>query len=56
MNCSGLPSPLSPRELLPKDFTVYTYNEEGKLQADYPDVQVGFHPFHALTAGDLNTE
>lgn len=29
------------RELLPKDFTVYTYDKEGKLQLEYPDVQVG---------------
>eukprot|EP00076_Gallus_gallus_P033012 XP_024998550.1 disintegrin and metalloproteinase domain-containing protein 9 isoform X1 [Gallus gallus] len=27
------------KDLLPKDFTVYTYNKEGKLQSEYPDVQ-----------------
>lgn len=33
--------PFHCRELLPKDFTVYTYDKEGKLQLEYPDVQVG---------------
>uniref|UniRef100_A0A803V1C3 Peptidase M12B propeptide domain-containing protein n=1 Tax=Ficedula albicollis TaxID=59894 RepID=A0A803V1C3_FICAL len=36
------------KELLPKDFTVYTYDKEGKLQLDHPDVQVGF-PLDFLT-------
>ncbi|NWU63110.1 ADAM9 protein, partial [Pterocles burchelli] len=31
------------KELLPKDFTVYTYNKEGKLQSEYPDVQDHCH-------------
>lgn len=48
--------PFHCRELLPKDFTVYTYNKEGKLQLEYPDVQVGFLSIHTLTEGDWNTE
>uniref|UniRef100_A0A803XW62 ADAM metallopeptidase domain 9 n=1 Tax=Meleagris gallopavo TaxID=9103 RepID=A0A803XW62_MELGA len=31
------------KDLLPKDFTVYTYNKEGKLQSEYPDVQDHCH-------------
>ncbi|XP_035201077.1 disintegrin and metalloproteinase domain-containing protein 9 isoform X1 [Oxyura jamaicensis] len=31
------------KELLPKDFTVYTYSKEGKLQSEYPDVQDHCH-------------
>ncbi|XP_017687393.1 PREDICTED: disintegrin and metalloproteinase domain-containing protein 9-like [Lepidothrix coronata] len=31
------------KELLPKDFTVYTYDKEGKLQLEYPDVQDHCH-------------
>lgn len=38
--------PFHCRELLPKDFTVYTYDKEGKLQLEYPDVQVGFPSIH----------
>lgn len=30
----------SSRDLLPKDFVVYTYNKEGALIADHPDIQV----------------
>lgn len=30
----------SSRDLLPKDFVVYTYNKEGALISDYPDMQV----------------
>lgn len=48
--------PFPYRELLPKDFTVYTYNKEGKLQTEYPDIQVGILSFYTLTEGDLNTE
>uniref|UniRef100_A0A8B9NZ79 ADAM metallopeptidase domain 9 n=1 Tax=Apteryx owenii TaxID=8824 RepID=A0A8B9NZ79_APTOW len=44
------------KELLPKDFTVYTYNKEGKLQSEKPGVQVGFLSFYAFTEGDLNIE
>lgn len=42
------------RELLPKDFTVYTYDKEGKLQLEYPDVQVEFPSINTLTEGDWN--
>ncbi|XP_064031783.1 disintegrin and metalloproteinase domain-containing protein 9-like isoform X1 [Pogoniulus pusillus] len=42
------------RELLPKDFTVYTYNEEGKLQADYPDVQDHCH-YQGYVEGSLDS-
>lgn len=42
------------RELLPKDFTVYTYDKEGKLQLEYPDVQVGLPSLHTLPEGDWN--
>uniref|UniRef100_A0A8B9P5C7 ADAM metallopeptidase domain 9 n=1 Tax=Apteryx owenii TaxID=8824 RepID=A0A8B9P5C7_APTOW len=31
------------KELLPKDFTVYTYNKEGKLQSEKPGVQDHCH-------------
>lgn len=30
----------SSRDLLPKDFVVYTYNKEGALISDHPDIQV----------------
>lgn len=45
------PLPFPYRELLPKDFTVYTYNKEGKLQSERPDVQVGF-PSYTPAEGD----
>nr|KAF6459953.1 ADAM metallopeptidase domain 9 [Molossus molossus] len=28
------------KDLLPKDFVVYTYNKEGALISDYPEIQV----------------
>ncbi|NWW49512.1 ADAM9 protein, partial [Pedionomus torquatus] len=31
------------KELLPKDFTVYTYDEEGRLQSEVPDIQDHCH-------------
>lgn len=35
----------SSRDLLSKDFVVYTYNKEGALIADYPDIQVIYFSF-----------
>lgn len=36
------------RELLPQDFVVYTYNKEGALISDHPDVQVTYFPFDLI--------
>uniref|UniRef100_A0A8C3PMA3 ADAM metallopeptidase domain 9 n=1 Tax=Calidris pygmaea TaxID=425635 RepID=A0A8C3PMA3_9CHAR len=36
-------NPFSLVELLPKDFTVYTYDKEGKLQSEVPDTQDHCH-------------
>lgn len=50
---SSVPFPC--RDLLPKDFTVYTYNKEGKLQSEYPDVQVGLLSYlHSTVINPLN--
>lgn len=32
------------RDLLPKDFVVYTYNKEGALISDHPSIQVIYFP------------
>ncbi|XP_054030905.1 disintegrin and metalloproteinase domain-containing protein 9 [Dryobates pubescens] len=42
------------KELLPKDFTVYTYSKEGKLQSDYPDVQDHCH-YQGYVEGSLDS-
>uniref|UniRef100_A0A663MKC9 ADAM metallopeptidase domain 9 n=1 Tax=Athene cunicularia TaxID=194338 RepID=A0A663MKC9_ATHCN len=42
------------KELLPKDFTVYTYNKEGKLQSEYPDVQDHCH-YQGYVEGALDS-
>ncbi|XP_042657406.1 disintegrin and metalloproteinase domain-containing protein 9 isoform X1 [Tyto alba] len=42
------------KELLPKDFTVYTYNKEGKLQSEYPDVQDHCH-YQGYVEGTLDS-
>lgn len=42
------------RELLPKDFTVYTYDKEGKLQLEYPDVQDHCH-YQGFVEGTLDS-
>lgn len=42
------------RELLPKDFTVYTYGEDGKLRSQALDGQVCFCPGHCwFSAGTI---
>nr|XP_054506522.1 disintegrin and metalloproteinase domain-containing protein 9 [Agelaius phoeniceus] len=42
------------KELLPKDFTVYTYDKEGKLQLEYPDVQDHCH-YQGFVEGTLDS-
>ncbi|RMB95117.1 hypothetical protein DUI87_28393 [Hirundo rustica rustica] len=42
------------KELLPKDFTVYTYDREGKLQLEYPDVQDHCH-YQGFVEGSLDS-
>ncbi|XP_071435262.1 disintegrin and metalloproteinase domain-containing protein 9-like [Pithys albifrons albifrons] len=42
------------KELLPKDFTVYTYDKEGKLQLEYPDVQDHCH-YQGYVEGTLDS-
>ncbi|XP_071585243.1 disintegrin and metalloproteinase domain-containing protein 9 [Heliangelus exortis] len=42
------------KELLPKDFTVYTYNKEGKLQSENPDVQDHCH-YQGYVEGSLDS-
>ncbi|KAF4802448.1 hypothetical protein TURU_025529 [Turdus rufiventris] len=42
------------KELLPKDFTVYTYDKEGKLQLEYPDVQDHCH-YQGVVEGSLDS-
>ncbi|NXJ32488.1 ADAM9 protein, partial [Ciconia maguari] len=42
------------KELLPKDFTVYTYNKEGKLQSEYPDIQDHCH-YQGYVEGTLDS-
>lgn len=38
----------SSRDLLPKDFVVYTYNKEGALISDHPDIQVIYFPLDPI--------
>uniref|UniRef100_A0A8C6EIS2 Peptidase M12B propeptide domain-containing protein n=1 Tax=Microcebus murinus TaxID=30608 RepID=A0A8C6EIS2_MICMU len=36
------------KNLLPKDFVVYTYNKEGALLSDYPNIQVKYFPLDPI--------
>lgn len=48
------------RDLLPTDFVVYTYNEEGSLLSDRPSMQVLYlpletlHSFSVFSSGSLD--
>uniref|UniRef100_A0A8C3YDD4 ADAM metallopeptidase domain 9 n=1 Tax=Catagonus wagneri TaxID=51154 RepID=A0A8C3YDD4_9CETA len=41
------------KDLLPKDFVVYTYSNEGALISDYPDIQVISFPLDPM--GEFKT-
>ncbi|NXU58327.1 ADAM9 protein, partial [Turnix velox] len=42
------------KELLPKDFTIYTYDQEGKLQLEHPNIQDHCH-YQGYVEGTLDS-